>query len=200
MNARRVATAGVIAAVYAVLTFLVVLFLPLQLGEGLIQFRLSEALTVTAVLTPAAIPGLFIGSVLANLLSVSKYGAIGLMDVVFGSLGTVLGAMWSWRFRSRVPVALAGPVIFNALIVPAYLPLMFGAAGFTTIPILGLTLSSSWPLLYLAGVVTVGLGEAVVVYGLGWPLLTLLRRMPLPGLEPAMPRAGAGSDRDGGAS
>jgi len=190
MNARRVATAGVIAAVYAVLTFIVVVFLPLQLGEGLVQFRLSEALTVTAVLTPAAIPGLFIGSALANLLSVSKYGAIGLLDVAFGSLGTLLGAMWSWRFRRRVPVALLGPVIFNALIVPAYLPLMFGAAGLTTIPILGITLKSAWPVLYLAGVVTIGIGQAVVVYGLGWPLLTVLRRVPLPGIEDAQAPAG----------
>lgn len=182
MRAKQVAQAGVIAAVYGALTFLVI-----QLGSvlsyGVVQFRISEALTVVATLTPAAIPGLLIGSALANLSSVAAFGAIGLLDVVFGSLGTLLGALWSWRFRRRTAVALLGPVIFNALIVPAYLPLMLGASGVTTVPLLGITLSSSWPVLYLAGVAGVGVGQAVVVYGLGWPLLLVLRRMRLPGLE-----------------
>ncbi len=182
MRARRVAQAGVIAAVYAVLTFLVI-----QLGSvfsyGIVQFRLSEALTVVACLTPAAIPGLFVGSVLANLSSVASFGAIGLLDVAFGSLGTLLGAAWTWRFRERTALALAGPVVFNALIVPAYLPAMLGASGLTTVPILGITSSSSWPVLYMAGVVGVAVGQAVVIYGLGWPLLAALRRMRIPGLS-----------------
>lgn len=182
MNARRVATAGVIAAVYGALTFLVI-----QLGSvlsyGIIQFRVSEALTVVAVLTPAAVPGLAIGSALANLSSVGMFGALGLLDVAFGSLATLLAAMWSWRFRKRAGLALLGPVIMNALIVPAYLPSMLGASGLTTIPMLGITPESSWLVLYLTGVVTVGIGQAVVVYGLGWPLLTVMRRMRLPGLD-----------------
>lgn len=181
VNARRVATAGVIAAVYGALTFLVI-----QLGSvfsyGIVQFRLSEALTVVAVLTPAAVPGLAIGSALANLSSVGMFGALGLLDVAFGSLATLLGAVWSWRFRRRTGLALLGPVVTNALIVPAYLPTMLGAAGLTTIPLLGITPQSSWLVLYLTGVVTVGAGQAVVVYGLGWPLLTAMRRMSLPGL------------------
>jgi uncharacterized membrane protein len=171
VNARRVATAGVIAAVYGALTFLVI-----QLGSvfsyGIIQFRVSEALTVVAVLTPAAVPGLAIGSALANLSSVGMFGALGLLDVTFGSLATLLAAMWSWRFRRRTWLALLGPVVFNALIVPAYLPAMLGATGLTTIPALGITAQSSWPVLYLTGVLTVGFGQAVVVYG-----------MRLPGLE-----------------
>ncbi len=181
MRARQVAQAGVIAAVYGALTF-VVIQLGSVLSYGVVQFRVSEALTVVALLTPAAIPGLLIGSALANLSSVAAFGVIGLLDVVFGSLGTLLGALWSWRFRRRTAIALLGPVIFNALIVPAYLPLMLGASGITTVPLLGITLSSSWPVLYLAGVVGVGVGQAVVVYGLGWPLLLVLRRMRLPGL------------------
>lgn len=179
--AGRVAQAGLIAAVYAVLTYLV-----LQgqqwLAIGFVQIRLSEALTVLALLTPAAIPGLTIGSVLANLNSVSLSGAAGWLDVAFGSLGTLLGAAWSWRFRARTPLALAGPVVANALIVPAYLPVMLRAIGVTEIPFLGVSLTTSWPLVYLLGVVTIGVGEAVVVYGLGWPLLVTLRRMRLPGL------------------
>jgi uncharacterized membrane protein len=182
MRAQRVAQAGVIAAVYGALTFLVIQF-GAGLSYGFVQFRVSEALTVIALLTPSAIPGLFIGSALANLSSVAAFGAVGLLDVAFGSLATLLGAWWSWRFRSRTALALAGPVVTNALIVPAYLPLMLGAAGITTIPLLGISASSSWLALYFAGVVGVGVGQAVVVYGLGWPLLTVLRRMRLPGTE-----------------
>jgi uncharacterized membrane protein len=174
----------VTAAVYGAVTFLVIQF-GTVFSYGLLQFRVSEALTVIALMTPAAIPGLTIGSALANLSSVGPFGALGLLDVVFGSLGTLLGAMWSWRFRRRTGVALLGPVVANALIVPAYLPVMLGAAGITTVPLLGITLSSSWPMLYLTGVVTIGIGQAIVVYGLGWPLLTAMRRMRLPGLEGA---------------
>jgi uncharacterized membrane protein len=181
VRARTVAQAGIIAAVYAALTFLVIQFMSV-FSFGIIQFRLSEALTVVACLTPAAIPGLFIGSALANLSSVAAFGALGLFDVVFGSLGSLLGAAWAWRFRKNTGVALLGPVVFNALIVPAYLPLMLGASGFTTIPALGITGSSPWIVLYLAGVVGVGVGQAVVVYGLGWPLLAVLKKMRLPGL------------------
>jgi uncharacterized membrane protein len=174
--------AGVIAAVYGALTFLVIQFGSV-FAIGIIQFRLSEALTVVALLTPAAAPGLFIGSALANLSSVAAFGAVGFLDVAFGSLATLLGALWSWRFRRTTPLALLGPVICNAIIVPAYLPIMLGAAGLTTIPALGITASSSWPVLYGAGVLGVGIGEAAVVYLLGWPLLVLLRRMRLPGTE-----------------
>jgi uncharacterized membrane protein len=182
VNARKVATAGIIAAVYGALTF-VVLLIPGGIGWGPVQFRPSEALVVVAVLTPSAIPGLAIGSALANLTSVASLGAVGFLDVVFGSLGTLLGAMWSWRFRRRTWLALLGPVIFNALIVPAYLPAMLRVAGVGGVPLFGISLSSSWLLLYGAGVLSIGVSEAIVVFGLGWPLLTLLRRVPLPGLE-----------------
>lgn len=180
-SSRRVATAGVIAAAYAALTFVV-----LQFGAvfawGPLQFRPSEALVVVAALTPAGIAGLAIGSALANLNSVVLMGAVGVFDVVFGSLATLLGALWTWRFRRRTWLALLGPVIFNALIVPAYLPLMLGASGFITVPLLGITLSSSWPVLYLAGVVSIAVSEAFVVFVLGWPLLALLKRLRLPGI------------------
>jgi uncharacterized membrane protein len=181
--------------VYAVLTFLVI-----QLGSvfsyGIVQLRLSEALTVVACLTPAAIPGLFVGSALANLSSVATFGTIGLLDVAFGSLATLLAAAWTWRFRKKTALALAGPVVFNALIVPAYLPVMLGASGLATIPALGVTAASSWPVLYMAGVLGVTVGQALVVYGLGWPLLVALRRIRVPGLsdEESLEARGAGGD------
>jgi uncharacterized membrane protein len=171
----------VIAAVYAALT-LVVLQLPGQLGWGLVQFRPSEAVTVIALFTPAALPGLAIGAALANLFNVAQAGPIALLDVVFGAIATLLGAMWTWRWRDRTWLALAGPVVANALIVPAYLPFMLAAMGIRDVPFIGMDAGSAWPVVYAAGVVTIGVGEAVVIYGIGWPLATALRRLGLPSL------------------
>jgi uncharacterized membrane protein len=182
MRARPIAQAGVIAAVYGALTFVVIQFGSV-FSWGLVQLRLSEVLTVLACLTPAAIPGLAIGAALANLTSVASMGVVGLLDVVFGSLGTLLGAAWTWRFRRRTGIALLGPVVFNALLVPAYLPAMLKAAGIGSIPLFGISTAGPWWLLYLFGVVSIGISQAVVVYGLGWPLLVVLRRMRLPGTE-----------------
>lgn len=176
MNVRTIARAGVIAGTYAALT-LVVLQLPLQLGYGLLQFRPSEAVTVVACFTPAAIPGLWIGAAVANAFNIGQVGPIALLDVIFGSLASLLGAIWTWRHRARPALALAGPVVSNALIVPAYLPLMLAGLGLYTVPILGIDVEGSWIAMYLLGVVMVGVSEAVVVYGLGLPLLHLLRRL-----------------------
>jgi uncharacterized membrane protein len=175
MRARTVAQAGVIAAVYAALTILV-LQLPGQLGWGPVQFRPSEAVCVLALFTPAAVPGLAIGAAVANLFNVSVAGPAALVDVVFGSVATLAGAIWTWRWRDRTAIALAGPVLANALIVPAYLPLMLAAMGVRGVPFLGIGAESAWPAVYAAGVVTIGISEAVVIYGLGWPLASALRR------------------------
>lgn len=175
---RYIAQAGMIAAVYAVLT-LITLGTLQQFGWGPVQFRVSEAFTVVAFFTPAAIPGLTLGSVIANALNPSAVWPIALFDVVFGSLGSTIGAWWMWRFRSRTSVALLGPVVANALIVPAYLPAMLKGLGWYSLPILGIDVEGAWLPMYLFGVVAVGIGEAVVVYGLGWPLLAALRRLGL---------------------
>lgn len=191
MRTRNIAQAGVIAAVYAGLTLIVLQF-PGYLGWGFVQFRPSEAVTVLALFTPAAIPGLAIGAALANFFNLTSVGPAALFDVVFGSLGTLLGAWWTWRFRRRTALALAGPVVANALIVPAYLPIMFKAMGIDAVPFLGIGPGSAWPVVYLAGVATIGIGEAVVVYGLGWPLTVALGRL---GLDRLL-RAGQQADID----
>ena len=175
-RSRYVAQAGIIAAVYAAAT-IVVLQLPGQLGWGLVQFRLSEAITVVALFTPAAIPGLALGSVAANSYLSTQVGlAAAVWDIVFGSAATLVGAAWTWHFRSRRMLALAGPVVANALIVPIYLPLVLAGLGLYRIPIVGIDVETAWPFAYLFGVVTVGLGQALVVYGLGLPLAELLKR------------------------
>jgi hypothetical protein len=178
MRARTVAQAGVIAAVYAALTLLV-LQLPGQLGWGVIQFRPSEAVCVLALFTPAAVPGLTLGAALANLFNIGQAGPAAFLDVVFGSMGTLAGAIWTWRWRHRTALALAGPVVANALVVPAYLPFMFAAMGLTGVPFLGIGPETAWPVVYAAGVVTIGISQAVVVYGLGWPLAAALKRLGL---------------------
>ncbi|TDB36854.1 MAG: QueT transporter family protein [Actinobacteria bacterium] len=173
-HSRRIAQAGIIAAVYAVLTFVMI---QTGLASGPVQFRLSEALTVVACLTPAAIPGLALGSVVANAAMLPVFGPIALLDVVFGSLGTLLGAMWMWRFRRRRSIALLGPVVTNALIVPAYLPIILAAGGYYEHTIFGVNIAASWPAMYAFGVVTVGIGQFVSVYILGGLVLVALRRL-----------------------
>lgn len=171
---------GIIAALYAALTLLALTFLG-GLAFGPVQLRISEVVCVLALFTPHAIPGLTIGCALANLIGIALNGsgALGLLDVVGGSLATFVGAWWCWRMRAHVGLALLGPVVANALIVSAYLPLILAALGFYTIPFTDISLVESYPLMYLFGVVALGLGEAVVVYGLGLPLQAALKRTPL---------------------
>ena len=97
-----------------------------------------------------------------------------IFDVVFGSLATLLGALWMWHFRDRMKLALFGPVIFNALIVSAYLPILLAGLGYYTIPFTDIALDGWYPLMYLFGFVAIGLGEAVVMYALGLPLAKAL--------------------------
>ena len=136
-----IAQAAMIAAVYVVLTFV---FAPISFGE--IQVRISEALTILPVFTPAAVPGLFVGCLLGNMLS----GAY-LPDVIFGSLATLLGAIGTRALRNASPfLAPLPPIIANALIVPFVLRYTYGVA----LPI---------PLMML----TVGVGEVISCGGLG---------------------------------
>jgi uncharacterized membrane protein len=176
----HIARAGMIAAAYAALTIVCLLFLQ-GLAWGPIQLRLSEALTVLAVLTPAAVPGLTIGCLLANLLGIALVGSgvVGLLDVVFGSLATLLGALWCRRFRKRPALALLGPVLANALIVAAYLPAILAAYGFYTIPFTNIDLAGSYPLMYLFGALSIAIGETIVIYALGYPLMLALKKLPL---------------------
>ena len=177
MQSNDIARIGVIAAVYAAATLMTMLFLG-SLAWGPVQFRVSEALCALALITPAAIPGLTLGCAIANVANIvlSGTGALGLLDVIFGSLATCLGALFTWKMRRHPLVALAGPVLANALIVPAYLPLLLMGAGFYTIPFTSISLDGAWPLMYLFGLVTTGAGEATIMYVLGYPLYRSLAK------------------------
>ena len=186
MKSNYLARVGVIAAVYAACTLIALLFLG-SLAWGPIQFRVSEALCVLALFTPAAIPGLTLGCVIANVMNIviSGTGMLGMLDVVFGSLATFAGALFTWKMRRHPLVALAGPVLANALIVPAYLPLLLQGVGFYTIPFTTISLDNSWLFMYLFGLVTTGVGEAVIMYVLGYPLVRSLAKTPMFSAESA---------------
>ena len=110
-----------IAAIYVVLTLFISAF---NLASGAIQIRISEALTVLPAFTAAAIPGLFIGCLISNLIS----GGM-LLDIIFGSLATLIGACGSYllrRWKWAVPVP---PILANVLIVPFVLAYVYHLPG-----------------------------------------------------------------------
>ena len=191
-RARRIARVGMIAAVYAGLTLVSLLFLG-SLAWGPVQFRVSEAVCVLALLTADAVPGLALGCVIANVANIvlSGTGMLGMLDVVFGSLATALGAWFTWRNRRRPALALLGPVVANALIVPAYLPLMLQGIGFYTIPFTTIAIDGAYPAMYVFGLLATGAGEAAVMYVLGLPLYRALSRTQLPRMLGADERGAA---------
>lgn len=159
MSLRKIAFAAVIGAVYASLT---ILLSPISYGP--VQFRVSEVLCILPFFFPFSVWGLFVGCILSNLIS-----AYGVLDVVFGSLATLLAALCTMRIgmhhrESTAAKALAclPPVIFNAVIVGA----LIAYAGSQTSAVF-------WPA-FLSNAIWVGFGELVVLYALGLPCLILL--------------------------
>ena len=142
--------AAMIAAIYVVL---VTIFNYWSFGP--IQFRIAEALTILPFFTPAAIPGLFVGCLLANILG----GAIP-ADVIFGSIATLIGAFFTWKLREKSPyLAPVPPIIANILIVPFVLRYGYGVA--LPIPFM---------------MCTVGIGEIISCAVLGMVLYFSLKK------------------------
>ncbi len=159
ISVRSIAVSAVIAAAYAALT---VLLAPISYGP--VQFRVSEALTVLPFLMPGTVWGIFVGCVVANLYTGS------VLDIVFGSLATLLAGLFTVYFGKKgntVRTRLLGclmPVVFNAVIVGAVLTWGYRFQEFSS------PLAS-----YGFNALTVGLGEAGVLYLIGY---TLLRQLP----------------------
>lgn len=145
--------AAAIAALYVVLTLLAN---ALGLANYAIQVRFSEALTILPFFTPAAIPGLFVGCIISNLLC----GSI-IWDIVFGSLATLIGAMGTYLIRKKLPdwCACIPPIVANTLIVPFILAYAYHFEG--GIPFFMLT---------------VGAGEVISCGILGVLLLKVLKK------------------------
>ena len=140
---------AVIAAIYVALTMA---FQPISFGT--VQFRISEALCVLPYFTPAAVPGVFIGCFLSNLLC----GAAGL-DIVFGSLATLIGAVGSYALRRNRWLVCVPPILSNTVIIPWVLRFAYGSTDL--IPI---------------AMISVGIGEILAIGVLGSILLTALER------------------------
>lgn len=143
------AYAAVITAIYVVLTMV---FAPISFGP--VQFRISEALCILPLFTPAAIPGLFLGCFLSNLLC----GAAAL-DVIFGSLATLIGAFGSYALRKNKWAVCIPPILANTLIIPWVLRYAYGS-----------------PDMILFATFTVGIGEILAIGVLGNLLLVTLDR------------------------
>lgn len=143
---RYITEAAVTAALYAALTILI------PGSSGQVQVRVSEALTVLPFFTQAAIPGLFAGCIIANMVTTSA----GVYDVVFGSLATLTAALLTSKMPSKYLAPLP-PVVINAVVVAAVLNATINA-----------------PLLVTMGFVA--LGEMIACYGLGYPLILFLEK------------------------
>ena len=116
-NTLLVCQAGIIAALYVALTYV---FAPISFGA--VQVRIAEALTILPILTPAAIPGVTIGCLLGNILG----GGIP-MDIIFGTLATLIGAVCTYLLRKKHPVFGAiPPIVSNTLIVPFVIKFAYG--------------------------------------------------------------------------
>lgn len=147
---RRIVFGAFIGAVYAALT---ILLAPISYGP--LQIRISEALTILPFFSPYSIVGLFIGCIIANI-----FGGNGIMDIVFGSLATLIAAIITYyigkmKFKLKAYLAPLPAVIINAIVV--------GAVLYYT---------QNIPL--VATMLWVGLGELIACYVLGIPLLMVI--------------------------
>ncbi len=152
-NIRFMSQSAAIAATYIVLTLLTNIF---GLANGVIQVRFSEALTILPIYTPAAIPGLFLGCLIANLMT----GSIA-PDIIFGSLATLIGAVFTYLLRKRKWLAPVPPIVSNTLIIPFVLAFFYkfeGSIGYFML--------------------TVGIGEILSCGALGYLLMTTLNKLP----------------------
>lgn len=151
--------AALIAALYVVLTCFVS---AIGLASGAIQVRVSEALTVLPYFSASAVPGLFVGCILANLLTGAP-----VYDVVFGSLATLLGAVGTYLLRRHRFLCTLPPVIANVLIIPPVLRYGYGLvmeAG-----------GRDWSIPFY--MLTVGAGEIICCCGMGTVLLNALAKV-----------------------
>ena len=152
-NNKDIMRGGIIAALYVVLTML---SSALGLSSGAVQLRLSEMLCVLPCFTASAVPGLFLGCLLANTLT----GCVP-VDIVFGSLATLLGAWGTRRMRRRPRLALLPPIVFNTITVPLLMRYAYGIKG-----------------AFLFFAITAGAGEILSAGVLGYCLYKTIARQP----------------------
>ncbi len=150
-KSKRITQAAIIAALYVVLTFVAN---TMGLASGVIQVRISEVLTILPYFTPAAIPGLFIGCLISNIIA----GGV-MWDIIFGSMATLIGAIGTYALRKYKWLTPVPPILSNAIIVPFVLIYAYGVPD-------------AFPYL----MVTVGAGEVISAGVLGMILLKSLEK------------------------
>ncbi len=145
---------ALIAALYTAISLLLA---PISMGFGGVDLRIAEAFTVLPILLPEAVPALFIGCLLTNIFA----GGM-LLDILLGSLATLLAALCTRKLRERpIWLAVLPPVVFNMLIVGPMVHFLYAPA----IPL-------------VACILSVGAGQAIACYALGIPLLLAVRKLP----------------------
>lgn len=144
--------AAVIAAIYTVLTLLLA---PISYGQ--IQIRISEALTLLPFLSSYSIWGVFIGCIISNLI-----GGNGIIDVVFGSLATLIAAILTYyigksNLKYKKYLAPLPPILANAVVI-------------------GFILNYTLKLPLVLSMIWVGMGEAISCYILGLILISIIEK------------------------
>ena len=148
---RALTHGAMIATIYVLLTMLARVF---GLDSGAIQVRFSEALCILPCFTPAAIGGLFVGCLLSNIMA----GAV-VWDVIFGSLATLIGGIFTYTLRKNRYLAILPPIIANTIIVPYVLAYAYHIEG------------AIWYFM-----LTVGIGEVISCGILGLALYSVLEK------------------------
>lgn len=146
---KNLTLSALIAALYASLTLLLA-----PISFGAVQFRVAEAMALLPILLPQAIPGVTLGCFVANL--VAGYGS---SDLIFGTLATLIAAVLTYVLRRNKWLAALPPVVLNGVIVGGMLSIVLQLPLFPLIA-------------------SVAVGEAVVVYVLGIPLVQSLSKIP----------------------
>ena len=158
LNTRLITTCAIVGAAYAVMTLILA-----PISYGAIQCRVSEALCILPFFIPGTAWGLFVGCALANILTGN------MLDIVFGSLATLAAGLCTAAFGKKehsmknCVLACLMPVVFNAVIVGAVITEAYS----------GLRVFQHFEV-FAFNAFTVGLGEAVVLFGLGLPLVRSL--------------------------
>lgn len=156
MNTKYLTKASLIAAIYIVLVIVQMLPVPIMnLTFGPVQIRIAEGLALLPLVEAAAVPGVFVGCLISNLL-LASYSGFGLVDIIGGSLVTLLAAYLTSKMKSKI-TGMIPPIVLNALIVSIWV------SYFTRIP-------------YLITVLGIGAGQLISVGVFGSIILSVYKK------------------------
>jgi uncharacterized membrane protein len=157
-DTKRIARAGLIAGLYALLSLII-----FPVASGAVQFRISEGLTMLALVFPEAVPALFIGCMISNIIT-----GCGVLDVVLGSLITLAAAGLTYLVgkqlkKTYLKVFVGGlfPVLLNAFLLPLIWLLCYGTGEY----------------IYILQVLFLLVGQSLSVYAIGAPLYLAVRKI-----------------------